>query len=88
MSTHPKYYMRIPRLVTVTLFICYYRPDYPSILNDFTWQLDDRVPGFPRVRHFLEHWRTEIRAPISTVSVCASDGRGGWNVVEDVWHYR
>lgn len=74
----------VPRLLTVTLSVEYYRPDFPSILQAFVWQLDDRTPDFPRVHRFLDHWRREITAPIATIRLVARDGVG-WRALEEEW---
>lgn len=75
----------LPRLLTVTLAVSYYRLDYPSILQDFVWQLDDRTPDFPRVHKFLDHWRREIEAVIAEVQISTHDG-ADWRRIDE-WRY-
>ena len=53
----------------VILRVYYWMPDYNSILQEFTWQLLDVVPEFPRVHRFLNHWHNNIEAIIETVEV-------------------
>lgn len=52
-----------------TAEILYYRPDYPSLLQSFSWQTQDIAPDFPRLKQFLDHWRREIEAVIHSVRV-------------------
>lgn len=49
--------------------IIYYRPDYPSLLNEFYWQFMDYVPDIPRVHQFLNFWKTNIKATIKDVQI-------------------
>lgn len=57
----------------VTLNVVYYMPDHRSVLNEFIWQTLDLRPTYPRVQHFLEHWRREIDAVIKEVLLSDSD---------------
>lgn len=52
-----------------TAEIVYYLPDYPALLQAFTWQTLDEAPDFPRVHRFLGFWRKEIEAVIHSVRV-------------------
>lgn len=52
-----------------TAEILYYLPDYPAILQSFLWQHYDTAPTFPRLRHFLDFWRTSIEATLAEVRV-------------------
>lgn len=53
----------------VLVGVSYWMPDYPSILQDFFWQVEDYIPEIPRVHRFLNYWKTNIVAKISTVKV-------------------
>lgn len=53
----------------VLLRVYYWMPDYNNILQEFTWQLLDVVPEFPRVHRFLNHWHNNIEGVIETVEV-------------------
>ena len=53
----------------VILRVYYWMPDYNNILQEFTWQLLDVVPEFPRVHRFLNHWHNNIEGVIETVEV-------------------
>lgn len=52
--------------------IDYYLPDYQHIIQQYTWQLDDTPPNFPRVHKFLDHWRTHIEAVIKEIYLANS----------------
>lgn len=55
-----------------TIRVIYYRLDYSHLLQEFLWQFPDRPPRFPRVHKFLEHWRTEVKAPIQEVQLAVA----------------
>ena len=65
----------ILRKELVLVNVRYYRPDYTSILQDFTWQTEDVVPDIPRVHRFLNYWKNNIDAVIKEVEV--SVGKDG-----------
>lgn len=73
--------MLIKPKTLVTLNILYFRPDYPSLLNEFLIQMDDLIPELIRVHSFLEHWRKNIEAKINEVTVCVSGSRE-WRKVD------
>jgi uncharacterized protein Usg len=50
-----------------TIHIYYYMPDYRSVINEFVWQTMDVKPTFPRIHKFLNHWHTNIDAPIKEI---------------------
>ncbi len=56
------------RTMLVTLRVLYFIPR-THLLNEFTWQTDDRVPDMPRVQRFLCHWKDNIGAVIADVEV-------------------
>lgn len=60
----------------LTTEILYYRPDYRSLLQSFVWQTLDEAPRFPRLAHFLEHWRREIDAVIHSIRIAHADWIG------------
>lgn len=49
--------------------ILYYRKDYPSLLNSFTWQTYDVSPSYPVLQNFLRYWKENIESPIHSVTV-------------------
>lgn len=59
----------IPRPVLITLGIYYHLPDYPSIIQEFVLQLDDKYPDLGRTRRFLDHWEREICARIAHLEI-------------------
>ena len=70
----------------LTTDILYYRPDYPKILQSFTWQCMDEAPEFARLARFLDHWRREIEAVIHSIRIAHADyvGPSGWRSVDEV----
>ncbi len=52
-----------------TAEILYYEPDDPDHLQTFLWQDYDRIPDFPRLRHFLDFWDRMIDSPLYSVTV-------------------
>lgn len=65
--------MLIQRTQLVLVNVTYYRPDFPSLLQDFIWQTDDIVPDIPRVHRFLLYWKKNIHATINRVIVCSAE---------------
>ncbi|MEE2879153.1 MAG: Usg family protein [Pseudomonadota bacterium] len=57
----------------LTAEIIYYRPDFPKLLQSFTWQTVDLAPRFPRLAEFLNHWRREIEAVIHSITIAHAD---------------
>jgi uncharacterized protein Usg len=72
--------------VLVTLNVTYFRPDYPSILNEFLWQTPDVIPDLVRVHRFLNFWKNEIEAVIHTIEVSIPDKSGSWRSVD--WYFK
>ena len=69
-----------------TAEICYFRPDFPSLLQMFAWQEYDAAPDFPVLFDFLDHWRREIEAEIQSVRI-THDGLirpAGWRSADAV----
>lgn len=58
----------------VLLGVIYYMPAHPSLLQEFAWQTDDIIPGFPRIHRFLNFWRTNIPAVIREVQLSYATG--------------
>ena len=57
----------------LTAEIIYYRPDFPKLLQSFTWQTVDLAPRFPRLAEFLNYWRREIEAVIHSITIAHAD---------------
>lgn len=57
----------------VTLNVIYYMPDHRHVLNEFIWQTQDISPKYPRIRKFLDFWRTDIDAVIKEVLMSEYD---------------
>jgi len=52
-----------------TAEILYHMPDYPDLLQSFTWQTLDRPPRFPRLIAFLDYWERRIEGALHSVMV-------------------
>ena len=50
-----------------TIHIYYYMPDYNSLLQEFSWQIIDYDPEFPRTHRFLDHWKSNVEARIQAI---------------------
>lgn len=66
--------LRGERLATAE--VIYFMPDHPALLQAFTWQTQDIAPDYPRIRAFLDHWKSEIEAVIHSVRVSVAGGVG------------
>lgn len=62
----------------ITLRIYYVIPGCQFVIQEFLWQTMDLRPRFPRVHHFLDHWRREIDAVIKEVEVCELNTPQQW----------
>lgn len=51
--------------------ILYRIPDSP-LLNEFSWQAEDMLPHFPRIRKFLDYWIKNIDGPLKSVRIAYS----------------
>lgn len=80
--------MIITNVRPILLQVVYYMPDYPSILNEFTWGFEDRIPELIRTHRFLNHWKANIDAVISEVPISiADDRRRNWRSVDEIIGY-
>lgn len=69
MAIDQDFEVRLAGAQLTTAEVLYYLPDYPSLLQSFTWQTMDMAPRFPRLTRFLDHWRRNVEAVICSVSV-------------------
>ena len=76
MKADPDFVARMTGKGVLTTEILYYRPDYRSLLQSFVWQTMDEAPKFPRLAHFLDHWRREIDAVIHSIRIAHADWLG------------
>ena len=60
----------------LTAEILYGMPDHPTILQTFCFQTLDLAPKYPKLHHFLDHWRREIEAVIHSIRVAHADWVG------------
>ncbi len=49
--------------------VLYELPDFPDLLQTFTWQFLDVAPAYPRLMRFVTFWRDNIQAPIRSVRI-------------------
>ena len=54
----------LEKWTVATVQVVYYIPDYLHILNEFSWQTEDRLPEYPRITEFLDYWDKNIDGPI------------------------
>lgn len=75
--------MLIVNMKPVLLQVIYHMPAHPSLVQEFTWGYEDRIPELLRTHRFLEHWRRNIDAIISEVLISIDDGRHrNWRSVD------
>ena len=60
----------------LTAEILYYRPDYRSVLQSFSWQTQDTAPSYPGLSKFLDHWRRNVQATIHSIRIAHADWSG------------
>ncbi|MEM8800014.1 MAG: Usg family protein [Pseudomonadota bacterium] len=63
--------LRLKGYRTATAEILYHLPDYPDLLQSFTWQTLDLAPKFPRLRSFLDFWVENIEGSLFSVTVAS-----------------
>lgn len=72
----------------VMLQVIYHMPMHPSLLQEFTWSYEDHVPDLIRTHKFLNHWKKNIQAVISDVSISIATGRHrSWQRVDGLIKY-
>lgn len=59
--------LRNYRLTTAE--ILYHLPDYPDLLQSFTWQDYDLAPRFPSLFKFLKFWDEKLDGAVHSVCV-------------------
>ncbi|MGN6670611.1 MAG: usg protein [Candidatus Nucleicultricaceae bacterium] len=52
-----------------TAEIIYQIPDYPLLLQSYTWQEYDLAPNFPELKKFLLFWQRSLEGKIHSVQV-------------------
>lgn len=71
----------------VILQVIYYLPDYPSLLQEFTWGFDDRIPQLIRTHKFLNHWKTNIDAIIAEILISINNGpKKDWRAIDEIFN--
>lgn len=53
-----------------TAEILYHLPDFPALLQSFTWQDYDLAPRFPKLLDFLSFWDRNLDGKVNRVRVC------------------
>jgi len=64
----PGFVLKDYRLTTAE--ILYHLPDFPALLQSFTWQQLDIGPDFPVLRRFLEYWERNLEGRLHSVRIC------------------
>ena len=55
-----------------TARIDYWRPDHPSLLQEYIWQELDVAPRFPVLTKFLKFWERELDGRLHRVTVATA----------------
>ena len=55
-----------------TAEIDYWRPDHPSLLQQFIWQQLDLAPDFPVLTKFLSFWERELEGRLHRITVASA----------------
>jgi uncharacterized protein Usg len=55
-----------------TAEILYFMPDYPDLLQSYTWQHIDLAPDYPDLKRFLAFWEENLDGRIHSVKVGTS----------------
>lgn len=60
-------------------------PKHPSLLQEFTWGYDDRVPGLVRTHKFLNYWKLNVDAVIADIFISVSGNKkSNWHHVDEI----
>lgn len=69
----------------VLLQVIYYMPAHPTILQEFTWGYEDKIPELLRTHKFLNHWKNNIDAIISEILISiANERQRRWRSVDEI----
>ena len=55
-----------------TAEILYHMPDWPSLLQSYTWQDYDQAPDFPKLLKFLDFWQENLDGRLHSVKVASA----------------
>jgi len=66
--------------------VVYYIPDYWSLVNEFIWQTEDRLPDYPRITEFLDYWDKHIDGPMKEAYIY-DHGTSKIRVVDRIYKY-
>ena len=58
--------------VVLTTRVFSYLPDYPNLIQEFLWQVEDIHPDLLRLHKFLNYWHKNIDVVINSVEVSHS----------------
>lgn len=56
-----------------TAEILYHMPDFPQLLQSYTWQEYDMAPDFPELKKFLNFWETTLDGALHSVTVASCE---------------
>ena len=62
----------VPEYRLTTAEINYWRPDHPSLLQQYVWQDYDVAPRFPALAGFLRFWERELDGRLHLVRVASA----------------
>jgi uncharacterized protein Usg len=59
--------------------ITYAMPDFPHIVNEFIWHMEDIAPELTRLNSFISYWQKNIEAEIRHIEVSQSQPHSFFN---------
>lgn len=69
----------------VLLQVIYYLPDYPSLVQEFTWGFDDKIPQLLKTHKFLNYWRSNIDAIIAEILISINRSpKRNWRSIDEL----
>lgn len=77
----------IPKKALITIDVFYYLPDYPLLIEEFMWQVEDIIPEIKRVKKFILFWERNIDADIQEIMLAgldSPDSRQRFNSVDEI----
>lgn len=54
-----------------TAEILYHMPDFPKLLQSYTWQELDMAPDFPVLKKFLTFWERSLDGKLHSVKIAS-----------------
>lgn len=69
----------------VLLQVIYYLPDYPSLVQEFILEFDDKIPQLIRTHKFLNYWKSNIDAIIADIFISINRSpKRDWRSIDEL----